>query len=93
MTDLDIRLILQKLEDLEIHVKALYNPSMWLDIQQAIKYSACSKSTLQRGIQSGELKYVKRGGKIRLKMSWLDQWLILGHCKRLNKTERERAGL
>ena len=88
MNDLDSRLILIKLGEIQIELKELKKPSGWLDIKQAVKYSACSRSTILRAIQSGNLKHTKQGGKIRMKTSWIDQFLLFGHCRRLNISEK-----
>ena len=93
MDDLDVRSIYLLCNEIKEQLKEINCPSGWLDIKQAVTYSACSKSTLLRVIHSGKLKSVKRGGKIRLKISWLDQWLLFGHSKRLTQIEKDSAGL
>ena len=81
MTDPEIRLLFLHLEEIQAELKEIKSPSQWLDLQRAIKYSSCSRSTILWGIQSGNLKHSKQKGKLRMKISWLDQWLVNGNCR------------
>jgi hypothetical protein len=82
MNDHQRRLLFTELEKIKTSIQELKKPTQWLDIPKAVEYSSCSRSTILSGIQSGNLKHVKTTGKIRLKISWIDQWLITGNCKK-----------
>ncbi|MBC8550341.1 MAG: hypothetical protein H8D23_11920 [Candidatus Brocadiales bacterium] len=93
MNDNEKRLLFLHIEEIKQEVKELQKPSIWLDLKGSIRYSACSRSTILRAIKSNKLKHTKQTGKIRIKTSWIDQWLLFGHCRRLTpkqRTEMER---
>ena len=88
MTSSEIRLLFLELEEIKSDIKEIRDPAGWIDIQGAVKYSSCSRSTILRGIRSRKLKHAKTGGKIMIKRTWLDQWLTFGHGKRLTPAQR-----
>jgi hypothetical protein len=80
--DPETRLLFTHLEEIKESIKEIQTPSAWTDLKGAVKYSSCSRSTILRGIHSGNLKHTKHQGKIRIKISWLDSWLLNGNCNR-----------
>ena len=59
-----------------------------MDLSAASEYASLSVKTLRRAIDAGRLKYARPGGKILVKRSWVDQFICLGHARRLTTAER-----
>lgn len=66
--------ILERLKRIENSLDNI-NQKKWLDINGAIKYLDCGKSTISRAIKRGELKVSKQLGKRMFKSEWLDSFL------------------
>ena len=88
MTDSECRLLFIKLDEIQNELKEIKTPSGWLDLQKATEYTSLSLSSLNRAIRSGKLKCSRQHGKLLLRRIWLDQVLILGHCKRVTPKQR-----
>ena len=55
-------------------------PEPWLTLAEAVTYSHCSERTLRRAYQlpeghPGRLRAVKHLGSIKLRPSWIDEWI------------------
>ena len=88
MNDLDSRLILIKLGEIQIELKELKIPTGWLDLAGAVSYSSLSRSSLLRAVRSDRLKCSKENGKLMFRIRWIDQFLLFGHCNRLTPKQR-----
>lgn len=88
MTDLER--IEAKLDRLEKLIQRQPISGGWLDLRRASHYSGLSKTTLSRAIQAGKLRASKTSGKILIRQTWLDKFLIFGSCRRLNFSERQQ---
>ena len=67
--------VLELLKDIKSLINNQKTEDKWFDLNQAKEYSQLSKSTLRRGIKSGQLKATNRVGKTLLKQSELEKWL------------------
>jgi len=47
----------------------------WVSIKDASIMTSCSKSTLRRAVQKGELKASRKTGKLLFRISNIDKWL------------------
>ena len=66
--------IIEKLDEILSVLKKREN-NKWFNIQETIKYSCCSDSTIRRAMKKGELKVCGRPGKLLFKISDVDRWL------------------
>ena len=69
--------IIEKLDEILSVLKKSEN-NKWFNIQEIIKYSCCSDSTIRRAINKGVLKASHSTGKLLFKMSDVDRWLQNG---------------
>jgi|GEM_PF-2567060 len=88
MTGSETRLLFLKLEEIESNLKEIDHPTGWTDLRGASNYCGFSISTLKRAIRADRLKCSKRHGKLMFRHRWIDQFVLLGHSKRLTITER-----
>ncbi len=63
-----------KLDELLALVKGKQS-DYWMDINETVRYTKLSKSSLRRATQKGVLRVSKRTGKNLFKKSWVDRWL------------------
>tara|TARA_B100000965_G_C19599822_1_gene761952 strand:- start:850 stop:1068 length:219 start_codon:yes stop_codon:yes gene_type:complete len=66
--------ILAMLEEINNSIKNIMT-NRWLSIDEVCKYSALSKSTINRAIIRGELRVSKKTGKNLFKKEWVDSFL------------------
>ena len=67
--------ILERLERIEKLILDGRMSDRWISLDEAIKYSGLSESTLRRAIQIGRLKVSKQTGKLMFQISWIDRFL------------------
>jgi len=64
-----------RLSNLEQLVRRIVEPDQWMDMDESVKYSNSSYSTLYRSIKKGTLKYGRIKRKYLFKRSAIDRWL------------------
>ena len=67
-------LLTLRLDRIEKKIDNRLNKS-WLSVSDITKTTGYSRSTIDRAISKGELKYVKNGGKRMFKAEWVDKWI------------------
>jgi len=79
--------ILSRLDRIEIYLKELTHPGEWMDLTQAARYSSLSRSSILRAIRAGHLKCSRVTGKILVKRTMLDRFIMTGDNRRLTSVE------
>lgn len=74
MNDIMYECLIERLDRIEekVEKRVLKN---WLSINDTIKITGYSRSTINRAISRGELKSVKNSGKRMFRKEWVDRWI------------------
>lgn len=67
--------VLEKLERIEKLIAEGRMTDRWISLEEAVRYSGLSESTLRRAIRAGKLKASRATGKLMLRLSWIDKFL------------------
>ena len=69
------RMILKKINEIQDHI-LINNEDKWMSMNDVIKYTRLSDSTIRRAIKKGCLMVSRKTGKNLFKQSWIDKWLV-----------------
>ena len=67
--------ILEKLDRIEKLIAEGRMSDRWISLDEAVRYSGLSESTLRRAIRVGRLRASKSTGKLMFRTSWIDRFL------------------
>ncbi len=76
LTFRELEYIKEELRELRALITTHGLSDKWLNLKEAIDYTGLSSSTLQRQIARGSLKASRKVGKILIKRSQLDKFLL-----------------
>ena len=67
--------IMERLDEIKGLIEKGRLSDRWVSLNEAVRYSSLSESTLRRAIRAGRLRASKSTGKIMLRLSWIDRFL------------------